>query len=270
MTTLVKRCISSFVVLAVAGCIIFYCPNWVYLILTMSFIVLAANELFLIVERKGIFVYKYFGIGAASLIPVSIYLHLGENYTDIEPLLIVVACLFAFILQFVRREKAQDHLVSIAVTLLVLFYVSWFFSFFIKLKFIPDIGGRLVVFLILVTKIGDVAAYFIGKAAGRHKLIPRISPKKTVEGTIGGLLASIIMAVLLGQALALELGNMLFVGLFLGVLGQVGDLAESLIKRDCDVKDSGASVPGFGGVMDLIDSLLFTVPIFYFYVKMVL
>jgi len=270
MSILVRRIISSLVVLALAGIVIFYCPNWVFLLLTMTFIVLGLKELFLIVERKGIFVYKYFGITAGALIPVSIYVHLGGNYTDIEPLLIVVACLITFVLQFIRREKSQDHLVSIAVTLLGLFYVSWFFSFFLKLKFLEGIGNSLVVFLILVTKIGDVTAYFVGRSFGRHKLIPRISPNKTVEGTIGGLCGSVIFAIALQNVMHLGLGNALFVGLLLGVLGQVGDLAESLIKRDCDVKDSGKHVPGFGGVLDLIDSLLFTAPIFYFYVKMVL
>ena len=266
---LLKRIIASAIILLLVGLVIFYFPNWVFLLLTVFFIWLGLSEFFSIAEARGIFVYKHFGIIAGCIIPLSIYLHLGENYINLEPLLIVIACLFTFVLQFVRRQNSHDHLVSIAITLLALFYISWFFSFFIKLKFLPR-GEWLVAFLVMVTKSGDVGAYFIGKSIGRHKLIPRISPKKTVEGTIGGLISSVIVAFLCKGFLGLNVIHAIFVGMFFGVLGQVGDLAESLIKRDCGVKDAGSHFSGFGGILDIIDSLLFTVPIFYYYVKLFL
>ena len=266
---LIKRIISSILVLLPAGLVIFLFPNWVFLFVVVGVIAMALNEFFSIIEGKGIFVYKHFGIIAGCLIPVSIYLHLGGNYMDLEPLLIVLACLFAFVLQFIKRENAKDHIVSIAVTLLALFYIAWFFSFFMKLKFLPN-GNLLVTFLIVVTKSGDVGAYFVGKATGRHKLIPRISPKKTVEGTIGGLITSVCVAMLCRNFIGVGIGYVFLLGIFLGAVGQVGDLAESLIKRDCGVKDAGEKMPGFGGMLDMIDSLLFTTPIFYFYVKIFL
>ncbi len=252
-----------------AGITIFLMPNWVFMFVTMGFIAMSIAEFFSIVENRGIFVYKYFGIVAGCVIPLSVYLQFGENYIDMEPILIILACLFTFILQFIRKERAHDHIVSIGVTILALFYISWFFSFFLKLKFL-DNGPMLVAYIILVTKIGDVGAYFIGRSLGRHKLIPRISPNKTVEGTIGGLLCSLIMSVAMHMVVGMTLMQGVFVGLFMGVLGQVGDLAESLLKRDCDVKDAGKHVPGFGGMLDVIDSLLFNVPIFYYYANMFL
>jgi phosphatidate cytidylyltransferase len=132
-------------------------------------------------------------------------------------------------------------------------------------------GALLVVFLVLVTKMGDVGAYFMGRFFGRHSLIPRISPHKTIEGTIGGLAFSVVTA-LAGRLYlpVFSFAHLLTLGLLLGILAQVGDLAESLLKRDCAVKDSGTSISGFGGMLDIIDSLIFTAPIFYCYVKVLL
>jgi phosphatidate cytidylyltransferase len=204
------------------------------------------------------------------LVPVIIYFQMGnEGYFTLEPFFIIIACLFIFVLQFIRRDSSQA-LTSIAVTLFGLLYIAWFMSFFVKLKFLPG-GALLVTFVVLVTKMGDVGAYLVGNAIGKHNLIPRISPHKTVEGTIGGLVFSMLTA-LAGKSYLpnFHYGHLITLGILLGTLGQVGDLAESLLKRDCNAKDSGANLSGFGGMLDLIDSLLFTAPIFYFYVVVVM
>ena len=125
----------------------------------------------------------------------------------------------------------------------------------------------LVAFLVLVTKMGDVGAYFVGNIMGRHNLIPRISPHKTIEGTMGGLVFSVLSAVASKSYLPnFSYAHLVVLGILLGILAQVGDLAESLLKRDCAVKDAGGILPGLGGMLDIIDSLLFTTPIFYFYI----
>jgi phosphatidate cytidylyltransferase len=187
-----------------------------------------------------------------------------EGYFTLEPFFIMITCLFLFVLQFIRRDSSQA-LISIAVTMFGLLYIAWFFSFFIKIKFLSG-GALLVAFVVLVTKMGDIGAYLVGSYAGRHPLIPRISPKKTIEGTIGGLIFSIATAALSKSYLPyFHYGHLIMLGMLLGILAQVGDLAESLIKRACDAKDSGSNISGFGGMFDIIDSLLFTAPIFYFY-----
>lgn len=226
----------------------------------------ALYEFFSLAEKKNIFVYKYFGVIVGMLVPIIIYFQMGgEGYFTLEPFFIVIACMFIFVLQFIRRDSSQA-LASIAVTLFGLLYIAWFFSFFIKLKFLPN-GTLLVAFLILVTKMGDVGAYLIGSTIGKHNLIPRISPHKTVEGTIGGLVFSLLTAIAGKSYLAsFSYGHLITLGILLGILAQVGDLAESLLKRDSGVKDSGHNLSGFGGMLDLIDSLLFAAPIFYFYV----
>jgi phosphatidate cytidylyltransferase len=137
----------------------------------------------------------------------------------------------------------------------------------VNLKYVTN-GEALILFVILVTKSCDIGAFFFGRAFGTHSLIPRISPKKTVEGTIGGVITGFCVSILSKSYLPMfsfyQLGAL---GIILSTLGQVGDLAESLIKRDCHVKDSGATLPGYGGMLDMLDSLLFTAPIFYFYIK---
>lgn len=268
--SLAKRIRSSILILTLAGLVIFCFPNWTFASLATALIGLALAEFFSLIERKGIFVYRTFGVIIGMLIPIIVFLERGaEGYFDLEPAFIVIACLFIFVLQFTRRDNSQA-LASISVTMFALLYIAWFFSFFIKIKYLAG-GASLVTFLIVVTKMGDVGAYFVGNAFGRHALIPRISPKKTVEGTIGGLVFSMVSALASKAYLAdVSYAHLFMLGLLLSVLGQVGDLAESVLKRDSGVKDAGDNLGGFGGVLDMIDSLLFTTPIFYFYLKAVM
>jgi len=264
--SLAKRISTSGLVLALVGTVVFLSPNWVFSLLASVMIGIALVEFFSLVEKKGIFVYKYIGVAIGMCVPLIINFQMGgEGYFTLEPFFIVIACMFIFVLQFTRRDSSQA-LASIAITLFGLLYIGWFFSFFIKLKFLPN-GALLVAFLVLVTKMGDVGAYLVGNALGKHSLIPRISPHKTIEGTVGGLAFSIMSAVASKSFLPhFPYGHLVVLGALLGILAQVGDLAESLLKRDCGVKDSGGILPGFGGMLDLIDSLLFTTPIFYFYI----
>jgi phosphatidate cytidylyltransferase len=128
-------------------------------------------------------------------------------------------------------------------------------------------GLGFLVSLLLITKLGDIGCYLFGTKFGRTPLLPRISPKKSIEGSIGGLLFSVLGAFISKPFLDLAYPHLFVIGVFLGVLAQLGDLSESLIKRDCGIKDSGNMIPGIGGALDLIDSLLFTGPAFYFYLS---
>jgi phosphatidate cytidylyltransferase len=268
--SLARRTVTSLLILTLVALILFAFPNWLFALLASVMIGFALKEFFNMVERKGIAVYSYFGITIGMLVPIIIYFQKGlEGYFTLEPFFIVIACLFIFVLQFIRRDS--EHAVSsIAVTLFGLLYIAWFFSFFVKLRFMPN-GALLVAFVVLVTKMGDVGAYLIGSTMGRRSLIPRISPNKTVEGTLGGLVFSVVTAVASKAYLpSFPYGHLIVLGVLLGILALIGDLAESLLKRGCGVKDSGSSLSGFGGMLDLMDSLLFTAPIFYFYVEVLM
>jgi phosphatidate cytidylyltransferase len=130
-------------------------------------------------------------------------------------------------------------------------------------------GVGVLVALLVIVKLGDIGAYLVGSRWGRRPLLPHISPKKTVEGSLGGLFFSALGALITKPFLPFGYEQLFLTAIGLGLLGQLGDLSESLLKRDCQIKDSGRFFPGMGGVLDQIDSLLFTAPVFYFYLSVV-
>jgi phosphatidate cytidylyltransferase len=196
-----------------------------------------------------------------TIIPLSIMFRF-EPTKSWELLFIVLALIFLILMQFKRRDSS-GVIVDISTTLFGILYVSWFFSFLIKIRYLPGGLGFLAA-LLLITKLGDIGAYLVGSKWGKKLLIPHISPKKTIVGSLGGLVFSILGGLACKPFLPFEYGQLLIISASLGVLGQLGDLSESLLKRDCQVKDSGNIFPGMGGILDEIDSLLFTAPVFYF------
>lgn len=262
---LIKRIISSVVLISVITVVIFF--DWLCGLVVTLFIIAGLYEYFLMLEKKGINIYKYFGIIMGSIIPLSIMTRF-EPTKNWELLFIVLALLFIILMQFKRRDN-HGVITDISTTLFGVLYVSWFFSFLIKIRYLPAGLGYLAA-LLLITKLGDIGAFLVGSKWGKHPLLPRISPKKTVEGAVGGLIFSILGALVSKQFLPFGYGQLLVIAVGLGILGQLGDLSESLLKRDCQVKDSGSIFPGMGGVLDEIDSLLFTAPVFYFYLIAVL
>ncbi len=249
--------------------------DWLFIIVIMGLTIGGLYEFFYLIKKKGIPIYSYVGIFIGILLPASIYTRF-ELTKKWELLFILVAFLLILLMQFARKDNS-NAVVGIATTLFGILYVSWFFSFLIKIRFIlpsPDgcasqAGINLLGFIILVTKMGDIGALLIGSRLGKHPLIPRISPNKSVEGCLGSFLFS-TAAALVAKPLLPNIFSTIHVaslGAFFGGIGQLGDLSESLIKRDCHVKDSGKLLPGMGGVLDIIDSLLFTAPAFYMYIS---
>lgn len=241
--------------------------DWLSGLLVSVFIVLGLYEFFNMLEKKGISIYKYFGIGMGAVIPLSIVFRF-EPTKSWELLFIMAALLFLILMQFRRRENS-GVVVSISTTIFGILYVSWFLSFLIKIRYLLG-GSGLFFTVILITKSGDIGAYLVGSRLGKTPLIPRISPNKSVEGSAAGLLFSIAAAIACRGFLKLSYMHAGLVGLLFGILAQLGDLSESLIKRDCQVKDSGSLLPGMGGALDLVDSLIFTAPVFYFYMSFIL
>ncbi len=167
-------------------------------------------------------------------------------------------------------NPADSRLHDAAVALLGVAYLGLTLFFAIRLRAGPD-GAWLVCVLLIVTFAADTGAYYAGVLFGRHALAPRISPKKTVEGLVGGWVLSLVAALALRAWLlpAWSLLDCLWVSLLLTGSGLLGDLVESALKRSAGVKDSGHLLPGHGGMLDRIDSLLFTAPTFYYYVTLV-
>ena len=157
-------------------------------------------------------------------------------------------------------------LADTAVAVLGLLYCAWFLGHMILLRSFPR-GEFLVLFAFFVTYMTDSGAYYAGVLMGRRLLAPRVSPKKTVEGAIGGFVAG-LFAALVGRGWflpQLTVRDALVAGALMAVAGQLGDLVESLFKRSAGVKDSGGLIPSHGGLLDKVDSLMFTAPSFYYY-----
>jgi phosphatidate cytidylyltransferase len=167
--------------------------------------------------------------------------------------------------------QAQDEIPTTnwAVGIAGGLYVGWLSAYMIRLRALPD-GLAWVVLALLVTWVGDSAAYFVGKSIGRHKFWPRLSPRKTWEGIIGGLIGSLLAGALIGYLAMQFMGvigpvNGLVVGLLAAIVGPFGDLAISMMKRQVNAKDSGHIIPGHGGFLDRTDSLLFVITATYYY-----
>jgi phosphatidate cytidylyltransferase len=192
---------------------------------------------------------------------------------------LALSVLWIFVRQIARSPQGPQPLAPIAYTFLGIAYVPFLASFMTQLVYLTPrtaegmlTGQYYVLFLAVVTKFSDCGAYVTGSLVGRHPMIPQISPKKTWEGFAGALLFSMLGAWgllhFLGDRLSLlSLKSGLALGLAFSVIAVLGDLAESVVKRSTGTKDSGHFIPGIGGAMDLIDSLLFTGPILYFFLR---
>jgi phosphatidate cytidylyltransferase len=189
-------------------------------------------------------------------------------------LILTVALLSSFALQLMR-DGHDRFLAHVSITFLGCFYVSLPMAMGMEILHGPQHvdGSRfLFIFLILVVWSSDTGAYFVGRKWGRRKLAPKLSPGKTIEGCAGGLGATLLMAVTL-KIVWPEVSNLFFwpeivaLALIFFFVGLVGDLCESALKRDAGVKDSGFNITGHGGMLDIIDSLLFCLPVFYLYMK---
>lgn len=209
----------------------------------------------------------------------------GQSY-DFEVSVLLFFLLIVFARQMFERTRHFSPLEAMAYTIFGFLYVLWLFNFVTKIVYVfpRDAAGHVtghfyVLYLIVVTKFSDMGAYLTGSMIGKHPLIPHISPKKTWEGFFGALAFSLAgsygMCALMPEKLS-ALGwphtwlHATVLGLLLGFAAIIGDLAESIIKRSTGVKDSGKMLPGIGGALDLIDSLLFTAPLLFFYVRLVL
>ena len=177
--------------------------------------------------------------------------------------------LFSFLLLtgyiFYRYSQLQDPLLFFGRAFFGVNYVGFLGAHLILLHHLPE-GSSWILVLTAITAGSDSGAYYCGRALGKHKLCPRISPNKTIEGAIGGLVAAVVVAVLMAMLLKLQVSWLFLVPatILLTGVGIVGDLTESIIKRATDTKDSGTLLGGHGGVLDRVDSLLFAAPVLYY------
>ncbi len=243
-------------------------------------------EFYGLAEKRGLVCFKWCGLVGGLLLMVGTFLNLigklgthdsPARVNDFETSFLILFVLGLCVRQFVSKTSTTGIL-SIAVTLFGLMYVPWLLNFIQKINFFPGLGGDgkfYVLYFLIVTKFSDMGAYAVGSLIGKHKMIPRISPGKTWEGFGGAIVvstgASLVFVNLFGAHMyGMNTLHAIILGVVLSSTAVIGDLIESLFKREAGVKDSGSFFPGIGGILDLLDSLLFNAPIMYLYLRHIL
>ena len=268
-----KRVASSVVLIPVFVWVTTMASAWVFQLLVIAASAVACYELARMFERTGRAISPWLSVGVGAALTASfatsLYATVGDDGSPLHwmptpelVLLIGVGVVCSAPLWSAGRPVVE----STANTLFGAVYVGWLLGYAIWLQGRAG-GPQLVLFLVGVTWAGESAAYLVGSSVGRHRLAPVLSPRKTVEGAIAQVIISVAAALGLGAWLLPTCGlvGAAGAGVVLGVIGQVGDLAESAIKRSIGTKDTGDLIPGHGGMLDRIDSLLFNAPALYLY-----
>jgi phosphatidate cytidylyltransferase len=243
-----------------------YAGSYYFYIFVMGIGIISYYEFCSFVKKKDINANLLLGIVAVGLIITNSFIKLIEYY----PLLLLLLLIFTLAELF---RNSGSAIINLGTSLLGILYTGFFASALLHIRefYITDYtyGGLLVISLFVSIWICDSAAFFGGTALGKHKLFPRVSPNKSWEGAVFGLFFS-IAAMLAAKILVLDFLSWITVvlmGVIVGTIGQIGDLIESLFKRDAGVKDSSGIIPGHGGIFDRFDSLLYTAPAVLLYLK---
>ena len=285
-STFLFRFISTIVLWSVALVIAFSGYEFAFYALICAFGLIALWEFYRMLDHRGLPNFKITAmICGAVMLGGSFYYFAkmgpARSY-DFEVAVLVFFLLTLFARQMFARLRDDEPLQTMAYTLFGLLYVLWLFNFMTKIVYLTPrsssgavTGQFYCLYLIAVTKFSDMGAYLVGSAVGRHLMVPHISAKKTWEGFFGALVFALLASLLLfklmpGHLAVLNWTHATVLGLLLGFAAVVGDLAESIIKRSAGVKDSGNFLPGIGGALDLVDSLLFTAPLLFFYLRLVI
>jgi len=229
-------------------------------------------EFYALARAKGFSPFAKLGIGLGLVLLAAHWLQLRGSINppaDVLRTVLCVAVLLAFFVQW-AAQKERNATRDMSVTLFGVLYLFFLPAFFVDIR--VTVGSRAAVLVIVIAKFVDIGAYYGGRAFGRHKLAPVVSPKKTIEGLAIGLLAGAAAAIGLNALpgmMVMPWRWLVPFSLIVGASAQLGDLAESLVKRDAAAKDSGAVIPGFGGVLDVIDCLLIAGPVAYFLFRFV-
>ena len=273
---LVQRTTSGLLIGALLIGVLFWVPPTGLLFILLAVAALACYEFFKLLPAANIPRYPWIGTLCGLLFLIGVWFHLTQPATvpaTIEPAMLFVLVATILVRQFPQKNNTRP-LETMAGTIMGVLYAPFLLSFFPRLLLTwGDAGGRWIIFyLVVIVKLSDVGAYFVGSSMGRHKLVPRISPAKTWEGFFGGLVFSVAASLIWWKvadgrigALALPWFHALALGLLLALMGVLGDLAESILKRAANVKDSASYIRGMGGVLDVLDSLLLTAPTIYIY-----
>jgi phosphatidate cytidylyltransferase len=282
----ILRFVSTVVLWSVALAIAFSGYEIFFWLLISVFGLIALLEFYRMLDHAHLPNFKVTGLICGAIMLAGSFHYFStvgpaESY-DFELAVLLFFLLTVFTRQMFARLRHDEPLRTMAYTVFGLLYVLWLFNFITKILYLTPRGADgivtgqfYVLYLIAVTKFSDMGAYLTGSAIGRHLMSPHISAKKTWEGFFGALVFALVCSLALFKLMPRQLSMLSWthatvLGLLLGFAAIIGDLAESIIKRSTGVKDSGNLLPGIGGALDLIDSLLFTAPLLFFYLRLVI
>lgn len=238
-------------------------------------VVLGLLEFYNLMDKMGYKCSRFFGLILSILIVGMFFLTKGSFSFDKYEIFLPVGFSVFFLLVFsssiffTKTKNLEKVFLNSTVTITGVFYVSWLLSHLILIRDLPIYGKNYVFILFFCVWALDIFAYIFGMKFGKHRLAENISPKKSIEGSIAGFIFAVLASVFFHYIFKTNFGlkNSLYIGVIIGIFGQIGDLFESLIKRSANEKDSGNILPGHGGVLDRFDSIIFTAPLFYYFVK---
>lgn len=296
-----KRVLTAVVLIPVVLLVVFWAPIWLFSLVVGLLVILSLHEYLGIMEHSGIEPVRWMAYVFAAVIVVRNFVVVAARYdanvrhyasylpdVPIFSWAVPLICLL-FGIPVVFRRELRTALVASAGSAFGVLYIAQPLALLISMRWIP--GDRiLIIFVLLSVWAGDIAAYYVGKNLGRHKLAPIVSPNKTWEGAIASLVASVIVAWIVfyfGEEIdrlflphltfytpdtplstQVPLLRLIGLGIITNVAAQFGDLFESAIKRGAQVKDSGSLLPGHGGILDRIDALFFAIPVVWYYANL--
>lgn len=248
---------------AVAICVIL--GGWVLLAMLAVVMAFVSREYVKILNHKGFYPSLKVIYAIEAVLAIIVYF---ERFDLVAATLTICSMASFMWVLFVGR---QPYIANVATTLFGMVYCGWFplhLIFFRNLSNTTyDSGLGFVIMMFMSIIATDVGCYYVGTRMGKHKLAPTVSPNKSIEGSIGGAICAIIMSLVIGIYLGLSWWMCVIAGILCTVFAQIGDLCESLLKRDAGVKDSGDTLPGHGGFLDRTDSFALTIPIMYYFFK---
>ena len=270
-----KRIVTALLVTVLLFLALFLDPFY-WLMFVCIFALGTGIEFTNVLYKGKLMTLRFLVIVACLVFPVNAFLQI--NGLPSLPDMLIVASLFVLapILFILNKGAVDDFHTSVPMVVYGALWIGLLLSFYVHLRYLKlggyEYGVQAIFFFLLVVAVSDVSAYYVGKGIGRHKLSKLYSPNKTWEGSIGGFIGGILIAYLCYFLWAQEF-TLLHTGIIAVIIvafGQLGDLAESLFKRSCKVKDAGDVLPGHGGMLDRIDSMLIAIPAFYWYIYFVL
>lgn len=257
-----QRIVTGAIALPLLVIIVWLGEPWFTLLIALG-VTLGSIEFYrMVIPDKKAQNFAYFGLPWSLLLVFSP--HFGNTAIIIPILITSIVGLSSIWFLFLPRQRAS--LSNWAWTITGVFYIGWMLSYWVELRGL--INGNYWVLITLLTTFGsDTSAFLVGKTWGKHPLAPRVSPGKTQEGTIGGVAGAIATSLIFSTIfpLHISLWQVLLLGFLISCFAQLGDLVESLLKRNAGVKDSGKLIPGHGGVLDRIDSIIFSGVVVYYY-----